>query len=231
MRSDLRKVVSEFLSEEREWRARIDQGAALVNTELFSGVNLSTSVAWHPSKKISAQLSAAGVHVVPRLEEIGLRPLVVTFLGAQRVENEYLRTESLLHTGAGGRSLFALENSIGAKRFEGYLKDVAFRVESSSARKCRLFWTEADSHPSVIADAETVSKWRLSGTVQRNPVTGFWSCPGLFSWMRLTRAQPFCPTFAGVDGEGSGLRIWLRVSFSEDPCQLAKRHLHYPFRH
>lgn len=134
---------------------------------------------WQPWRHLADAWDATGL---PRVDAVdGRWPMVLILPGKSR--NETLAAFAAAHDALepGGLLLVAIENDIGAARFEKELANASGNVKSIQRNKCRAFLATANPN----WNHETLSKWRILNQPNQLNDTHFKTVPGIFSEARI----------------------------------------------
>jgi 16S rRNA (guanine1207-N2)-methyltransferase len=102
-------------------------------------------------------------------------------LPRQRKEASFVIASCWSALKPGGLLIAAAANDAGGARLEKDLLPYFPDLQSASKYKCRVIWARKENQTLPQA-------WMQDGKLQKNPETGFWTRPGLFSWDRIDAA-------------------------------------------
>jgi len=110
----------------------------------------------------------------------------------------------------GGRLLLAAANTLGAGSLERRCAELMGQVDSFSKHKCRV--VQAIKR---MADVNTglLEAWKAGGELRRNPDTGLYTRPGLFSWKQPDAGSVWLVDVLPADLAGRGVDLGAGYGF------------------
>jgi 16S rRNA (guanine1207-N2)-methyltransferase len=127
--------------------------------------------------------------------------LAIVFATKHREEVLYhlaLAAESLVE---GGTLILTAANALGAPSLERRTVELMGGVESFSKHKCRVFHAIKYSGQMNL---ELLQAWKQAGELRRIEATGYFSCPGLFSWKSIDLGSRLLADSLPADLRGCG---------------------------
>jgi 16S rRNA (guanine1207-N2)-methyltransferase len=127
--------------------------------------------------------------------------LAIVFATKHREEVLYhlaLAAESLVE---GGTLILTAANALGAPSLERRTVELMGGVESFSKHKCRVFHAIKYSGQMNL---ELLQAWKQAGELRRIEATGYYSCPGLFSWKSIDLGSRLLADSLPADLRGCG---------------------------
>ncbi len=104
----------------------------------------------------------------------------------------------------GGSLIVTAANTLGASSLERRMAELMGGVESFCKHKCRVL---RSSKRTATLNAELLNAWKQAGELRRMDATGYYSCPGLFSWKSFDSGSRLLAASlpAGLHGRGADL--------------------------
>ena len=159
----------------------------------------------------AAELERAGFTIATAAK--GKFPLVLALPPRQRDEARALLAEAVARKTPDGIVVVAMLNAEGARSVEDDLAAIAGPVESSSKRKCRVFWTQAKAGDAAMrkawADFDAPREIRDA----RFPSGKFFSRPGIFAWDRIDPGSALLAQYLPDDLAGRGADLGSGVGY------------------
>lgn len=140
------------------------------------------STVWQWWKSYASAFEKAGFQVISQdLNKNQKFSITLLRLPRQREEAQYLMASAWAALEKGGLFMAAASNNAGGSRLEKDLSPYFPDLQATAKYKCRIVWCHK-------AQQELPSEWMSAGTMRKDPGTGRWTQPGLFSWDRLDPA-------------------------------------------
>jgi 16S rRNA (guanine1207-N2)-methyltransferase len=147
-------------------------------------------------------LEAFGHRVLPTFRSPDETLDLVLFLPQrQKDENLFFFADAMRALKPNGILLCAMDNEIGAARFEKSLATLAGNIETYSKNKCRAFMARKDARMDIKLQAE----WLAAGQMARREKSGYFSAPGMFSWEEIDKGSQLLASALpeGMRGHGA----------------------------
>lgn len=150
-------------------RALAAQGASLDIVQFF--------------KQDAAALEAAGYQVTAEIPDRApghAYDLALVYVTRQQAESRALIAQALSRLKPGGMLVCAGANDAGGRRLPQLYRDAGLDGQSESRNHAKVVWATGGGH-----DPDWVAAALADGALRPVEATGFYACPGLFSWDRV----------------------------------------------
>ena len=127
--------------------------------------------------------------------------LAIVFATKHREEVLYHLALAAENLEEGGMLLVTAANTLGAPSLERRTAELMGGVESFCKHKCRVFHAVKRSDRMNL---DLLQEWKQAGALRRMEVTGYYSCPGLFSWKSIDLGSHLLADSLPADLRGCG---------------------------